>query len=978
MKTRYFISLVLILTLSSVKATEWEDQRVLQINREAPHATFTAYYQTMGDRTMSLDGKWKFHWTRTPDEQPSDFFHPDYDDSHWQTFSVPACWEMNGYGTPIYASSGYTFRINPPYVMDEPKERYTAFVERNPTGCYRRTINIPKAWNGKEIYLHFDGVSSAFYLWVNGQMVGYSQGSMEPADFRITDYIDNSGKCMVALKVLKYCDGSYLEDQDMWRMAGIHRSITLVAREKVHIRDFGVRTILSDDYTRAELLIHPTLHFQLSTFKQPAIDIDGWSIEASLFDATGKMILDSVMSHGIKDILNLDHKARIMNDRTPQRGYPKWGWLCARIRNPHLWTAESPYLYTLHLRLLDSNGQTVENITTRVGFRSVEICDGRMLINGKQIRLRGVNRHEMHPLSGHVMSEELMLRDILLMKRANINAVRTCHYPNTPRWYELCDSLGLYVLDEVDIEEHGLRGQLASDETWTATFMDRTQRCVVRDRNHPSVIMWSLGNESGWGPNFATTAAWIHEYDPTRPVHYEGAQGKDGNDPKSVDVISRFYPRTQDEYLNPGVKDANMERPENARWERLLSIAQNENDNRPVLTSEYAHAMGNALGNLKEYWKEVYSHPRMLGGFIWEWADGGIQKDSMMAYGGDFGDYPNLKAFCVKGIVTGYRQTTPKYEEVKQIYAPVDFELKNGNPHLIVLDETVNTDDYQITATKQRGEHGDEYLNVTAALKEAKPWAEKGYVIKSRQFVIRQPKMRKSITTHVRRVDVSSLPWQIVPHLMRAPLDNDKGFGNWIAKEWENTDINDSVEVKYDISECEDGSLDFRVTFTPHGSLPPVPCYGVTFMLPSSLNSLSWYGRGEVEDYPDRQAATSIGRWSSTVDEQYFHYVRPQDGGHHSDTYEVLLCDSIPGEGWSFTALDKPFVFQALPYSVRQLTTTAHDCQLRPEPYVFLSIDAAVMGIGNSSCGPGVLKKYALPQQEYSLHLKIEKIGKNL
>ncbi|MCD8291996.1 MAG: beta-galactosidase, partial [Prevotella sp.] len=609
------ILLTTIFIICSVFATaqghDWENQYVLSKNREPARASFVPYLNTIGDMTLSLDGKWKFNWTNTPNEQPDDFYKTDFDDSGWTTFDVPGDWEVNGYGTPIYSSSGYTFKINPPFVMDEPRSTYTTYIERNPTGCYRRTFTLPSDWDGKEVYIYFGSVSSAFYIYVNGKEVGYSQGAMEPAEFRLTPYL-HSGENQISLKVLKYSDGTYLEDQDMWRIAGIHRSVYLYSTPDIRIADFGVRTELDDNYDNATLIIDPKLSV---IGKQHG---EGFKIEAQLFDADDNAVLDTALWQDVVPILNIDHKAKIMNARNPQRGYPAWGWLKADIKSPNKWTAETPYLYTLKLSLVDSMGNVVERAETKVGFRKLEIKDGMFLVNGKQVRFRGVNRHEMDPLNGKVMTEERMLKEIKLLKQCNINAVRTCHYPNNPRWYELCDEYGIYVMDEADIEEHGLRGQLASDPTWVAAFLDRTQRVVIRDRNHPCVVFWSLGNESGWGANFASTSAWIHEYDPTRFVHYEGAQGDDNKDPLSVDVISRFYPRVMDDYLNPGVADNNMERPENARWERLLGIAQKTNDNRPVLTSEYAHAMGNALGNFKEYWDEIYSHPRMLGGFIWE------------------------------------------------------------------------------------------------------------------------------------------------------------------------------------------------------------------------------------------------------------------------------------------------------------------------------------------------------------------------
>ena len=588
-----------LVSLTAYGQRDWEDQHILQRNREPARAAFFPYKERPGDRQLSLDGLWRFHWQPTPDGLPAGFSETAFDDSRWALFPVPADWEVCAgqprYGTPIYSSSGYTFRIDPPRVMGEPKPAYTAFVERNPTAIYRRTFTVPAVWQDCEVFLRLGAVGSAFYVWVNGRLVGYSQGAMEPAEFRITSFLlPQPNRQQLTLQVLKYCDGSYLEDQDMWRLAGIHRSVSLFATPKIRLRDVGVRTLLDADYRDARLVIHPELEV---TGGQRG---EGYRVQAWLYDADGQPVASETpwpLTADAATMLNLDHRAAIMNDRTPQRGYPKWGWMEAKVENPQKWTAERPYLYTLRLALVDSLGHIVEQMEQRVGFRSVETDTmGRLLVNGVPVRLRGVNRHEMDPERGHVMTEARMLQDILLMKQANINAVRTCHYPNTERWYELCDSLGLYVMDEADIEEHGLRGQLASDPTWAAAWMDRTQRLVIRDRNHPSVIFWSLGNEAGWGPNFAMTAAWIHEYDPTRLVHYEGAQGSP--DPSAVDVISRFYPRTQDEYLNPGVADSNMERPENARWERLLTIAKQAS--RPVLTSEYAHAMGNALGNMQE------------------------------------------------------------------------------------------------------------------------------------------------------------------------------------------------------------------------------------------------------------------------------------------------------------------------------------------------------------------------------------------
>lgn len=997
---------------------DWENQHVLEINREPARAAFFPYHQQAGDSQFSLNGQWKFYWTQTPEEQPKDFYLTDFDDSSWDRFPVPGDWEMNGYGTPIYSSSGYTFRINPPFVMGEPKKTYTAYVERNPTAVYRRTFSVPDAWKGKEVYIRLGSVSSAFYLWVNGRQVGYSQGTMEPAEFRLTDYL-KEGANQITLQVFKYSDGSYLEDQDMWRIAGIHRDITVFATPPIRIRDFGVRTLFDADYRDARLIVHPELALSpsLYTGSQASQQVQGYSLQAELFDEMGNNVLDSALVADAATMLNLDHKAAIMNDRNPQRGYPKWGWLSALVRNPHHWTAETPYLYTLRLSLKNDRGDIVEQVSSKIGFRQLEIRDGMFLVNGKQVRFRGVNRHEMDPFTGHVMSEERMVQDILLMKQANVNAVRTCHYPNTERWYELCDSLGLYVMDEADIEEHGLRGQLASDPSWAAAWMDRTQRLVIRDRNHPCVVFWSLGNEAGWGTNFAMTAAWIHEFDPTRFVHYEGAQGPNHHDPSYVDVISRFYPRTQDEYLNPGVKDNNMERPENARWERLLSIAKESTGNRPVLTSEYAHVMGNALGNFKEYWDEIYSHPRMLGGFIWEWADEGIiitdklnkrfpfLPVGLTAYGGDFKDAPNLKAFCIKGVVSSTRETTPKYEEVKAVYAPIYFVYENGQVRALPHDEHTRLDDYAIETVQKDG-----LLTVTARLKNKTLWAEAGHVVATQQFVINDNwykdvvanlKTKKQKRTTVDEEQSRRFFAMVRPHFFRAPTDNDKGFGNWIAKDWKNQGLdqlrdsvitpltivrqadgslkshcvmdykalNGSIRTDYNVVLLPDGTVDFEASYAPHGQLPPLPCMGNTFVLPKDYQQLEYYGRGPWDNYPDRKVSCSIGKYVSKVSQQYFHYPRPQYSGNHEEVAYLDLRDGRR-QGWRIQCVEKPFSFTAIPYSTAQLYAAAHDVELKEEDNVFLSIDCAVMGLGNSSCGPGVLTKYAIPQEPHTLHVR--------
>ncbi len=909
---------------------DWEDNHVLQINREPARAYFIPFDKQKGDRQLSLNGEWQFRWTKTPEERVKDFWHTGYDVSKWNTLTVPANWEVNGYGTPIYVSAGYPFKIDPPYVTREPKKDWTTYEERNPTGQYRRTFTLPDSWascddiatdgTSGQTFLRFEGVMSAFYVWVNGQRVGYSQGSMEPSEFNVTSYI-KKGENQIAVEVYKYSDGSYLEDQDFWRFGGIHRDVLLYHTPDVRLRDVAVRTTQGKNGWM--LAVNP----QFAVYN--GATGDGYRLVATLLDETRTVCCDSVATD---EVLDLQHKAVRMNEWFPQRGYRKFSRMEMTVSSPKLWSCEQPNLYTLMLELKGPNGRTVERVSQQVGFRQINIRGGQLLINGTPIKIRGVNRHEHNPYTARVMTEELMLKDLQLMKAANINAVRLAHYPNCPRWYELCDSIGMYIMDEADCETHGLRGTLASTPDWHAAFMDRVVRMAERDKNHPSIILWSLGNESGYGANHAAMSAWLHEFDPTRPVHYEGAQGTQSvasdmqrttTDPQTVDIISRFYPRVMQEYLNPGIAEgSDKERAENARWERLLEIASRTGDHcswegsdggpRPVLTSEYAHCMGNALGNFKEYWDEINSNPRMLGGFIWDWVDQGIAlneklkmsneklagiPENAMLYGGDFGDKPNLHAFCMNGIVMSDRTLTPKYYEVQAVY---------GN--------------------------GPKIFAETSA---AKPSPAK----KNHKFQLSDIKLQSQC--------------------FRAPTDNDKSFGNWLAKDWKRCGM-DTLTIPM-TTEQEGNELTF--TFTIPDGLPELPRLGILIELPREYELLTWYGRGPWDNYPDRKVSCPIGLWKSKVSEQYVHYPRPQDSGNHEDCTYVEL-KTKKGKKLRIEAVDEPFSFSALPYSAQYLASKTHDYELEDQGKTYLSIDCAVMGLGNSSCGPGVLKKYSIDKSK--------------
>ena len=1069
--------LLLPIQPSAQTVHDWENHHVLQINREPARAAFTPFHAQKGDCSICLDGTWKFRWTPVPDERIVEFYQTDFNDKDWVGFPVPANWEVNGYGTPIYVSAGYPFKIDPPRVMGEPKVDYTTYKERNPVGQYRRSFQLPAGWEARgQTLLRFEGVMSAFYVWINGERVGYSQGSMEPSEFNITNYL-HAGENQIALEVYRYSDGSYLEDQDFWRFGGIHRSIHLLHTPDIRIRDYAVRTLpVSTDYQDFILQIDP----QFSVYR--GMTGKGTTLQGVLKDASGREI--ATLKGDVEDILDLEHKAGRMNEWYPQRGPRKLGRMSATIKSPKRRTAETPYLYKLHLTLLTAEGEVIEQVEQSVGFRSVEIRNGQLLVNGAPVRFRGVNRHEHDPRTARVMSEERMLQDILLMKQANINAVRTSHYPNVSRWYELCDSLGLYVMDEADIEEHGLRGTLASTPDWHAAFLDRAVRMAERDKNHPSIVMWSMGNESGYGPNFAAISAWLHDFDPTRPVHYEGAQGAGGeSDPKTVDVISRFYTRVKQEYLNPGIAEGeDKERAENARWERLLEIAERTNDNRPVMTSEYAHSMGNALGNFKEYWDEIYSNPRMLGGFIWDWVDQGIYKTLpdgriMVAYGGDFGDKPNLKAFCFNGLLMSDRETTPKYWEVKKVYSPVELRVESGELRVTNRNHHTDLSQYRCLWTlsidgkqKDQGEitlpevapgesetiplpvsiadmkasakaTSDLRLTISFILKRDALWAKAGHEVAWEQFCIQEGALLSSKLENRGRLKVradeehlsisgsgfsiqweknatgsltsltyhgkemlahpADFPLQPVTQAFRAPTDNDKSFGNWLAKDWslhqmDNPRISlDSfkhevredgavivrvqtrnrykegmIVTKFLYTILSDGTIDLKTTFQPQGILPELPRLGIAFCLSSDYNTFIWQGRGPQDNYPDRKTSAAVGLWKGSVADQYVHYPRPQDSGNKEEVCRLMLTDRH-GKGIRVDAVEDVFSASALHYTAQDLYKETHDCNLKPRPEVILSLDAAVLGLGNSSCGPGVLKKYTIDKKEHTLHIRI-------
>jgi len=734
--TAITVSIILLSKAYGQPKPDWENPQIIGRNKEPGHCTLVPYpniesavrcERQKSEFYKSLNGNWKFNWVSKPSDRPVDFYKPDYDVSKWDEIPVPSNWQMHGYGRPIYLNMRYPFPVEPPHIPHE----------YNPVGSYRTEFSIPKTWSSRQVFLHFDGIKSASYFWLNGQSIGYSQDSMLPAEFNVTKYL-KPGNNTLAVEVYRWSDGSYLEDQDMWRLAGIYRNVYLFATPQVHIRDFAVRTDFDDNYTDATIMVRP----KITNYTND--DLRNWTVEAQLYDADKKPVLSEAMSGSV---------SAVIRERYPQRGNVPFGLLQAKIKNPLKWSAESPYLYTLVLMLKNSDGKVIEIESCRVGFREVEIKDGQLFLNGKSIKLFGVNRHEHDPDHGRAIPVSRMIQDIKLLKTHNINAVRTSHYPDDPAWYDLCDQYGIYLIDEANLETHGLGGYFSNIPQWNTAFMQRAIRMVERDKNHPSVIFWSLGNESGCGPNHAAMAEWIHYYDPTRPVHYEGAAARP-RDPDYVDMISRMY----------------------ARIPEIIRLATDPDDNRPMVLCEYAHAMGNSVGNLKEYWDAIRSHKRLIGGFIWDWADQGLRKKApdgkeFWAYGGDFGDNPNDGNFCCNGLVQPDRKLNPHIHEVKKVYQRIHvtpIEASKGTFNIENEYDFTNLDfvdilweltedgkiiqkgklpklspapgknkQIVIPFEKPNLQPGAEYfLKISFALAEDAPWAGQGHVVAWEQFEI--------------------------------------------------------------------------------------------------------------------------------------------------------------------------------------------------------------------------------------------------
>ena len=1000
---------------------DWENVNCLHKNCLKNRSYFMSYKDKQSaltyDRTASsgfklLNGRWDFYYSNSPAEAPENFYALDFNADNWDTIEVPGHWQLQGFGKPHYTNVRYPFPADPPHVPSD-----------NPTGCYRRFFTIPKDWLSKTIVLRFEGVDSSFNVWVNGKKVGYSQVSRMPSEFDITDYV-HEGENLISVKVYKWCDGSYIEDQDMWWLNGIFRDVYIITKEPSHIEDFFVKANLKNNYKDGCLDVEADY-----TLKEDC------SIDAELLDSNMKTITRT------SAILEKDTNS--IN-------------LSMNIDEVKVWSAESPYLYNLLITLKNSAKDVVEVIPCRVGFRTIEIADGKFLVNGKAIKIKGVNRHDWHPDLGRAVPVDWMKKDILLMKQHNINAVRTSHYPNDTRFYDLCDILGIYVIDEADLECHGISyagdiNMLSKDDRWKDAYLDRMERMVERDKNHPSIIMWSLGNESGFGSNHEAMAAWCKRRDDTRPIHYEG-----DSEAKVSDVYSTMYTSVDD----------------------LIDKCKTGLD-KPHLLCEYAHAMGNGPGGLKEYWDAFYKYDGLMGGCIWEWVDHGIRQFSedgkeYYAYGGDFGDLPNDYNFVIDGLVMPDRTPSPGLIQYKKIIEPVNVQavdLNKGEIKITNLYDFISLDDlnmaWNIAYDDKISQSGnfdfghilpkeskiialpiepienvlpstDYYLNIYFTLSKDAAWAYHGHEVAWAQF--KMPIESNEHLPHTAKFNMMPLSvseknnnlyiygddfkvcfdkalgvineWTYRGKTLcingpklnfwHAPIDNDMNIkGKWYEAflnklqhriesfNWSmngETSVNITIEsyiapptysigfkCTYNYKILGNGTITMDIKGDPKGDianmLPMLPKIGLQMEIPKYLDTFKWYGRGPGESYPDSKEANKFGVYTKNVDDLFTNYVFPQDNGNRSDVKWVSVVDE---NGLGFMANGIPDLnFSAWRYTAENIEGAKHRHKLIPRDFITLNLDLKISGLGSNSCGPSLPREYSVNPEMFNFSIQL-------
>jgi beta-galactosidase len=1027
----------------------WHDPLVCGINREPARATAYSFatpedalrcFREYASRWMTLNGAWDFYYSKSREKAPKDFYRSRV--SGWDKIEVPSNWELKGYGMPIYKSAVYPFRpVNPPWTPGDD----------NPVGSYQRSFTIPKAWKGMNVTLHFGGVSSAFRVWVNGCFLGYGEDSCLPSEFNVTPYLAE-GENILSVEVMRWSDGSYLEDQDHWRLSGIHREVLLLAEPKLRIADFHWQAKLDSNDRDAVLSIRPRLE------NLAGDTVRGTLLKAMLYDGDRKPLFREPL---------MISAGKVINESYPRLDNVKFGLLEAKIDNPRKWSDEEPYLYTLVLWLEEESGMITEAKSCRVGFRSIRFSEenGKLLINGRETYLRGVNRHDHDPVKGKALSREDILKDVRQIKQFNFNCIRTSHYPNDPWFYELCDEYGILVIDEANLETHGLGGKLSNDPLWIHAHMERVTRMVLRDKNHPCVIFWSLGNEAGRGPATAAMAAWVHDFDITRPVHYEPAQGShqlEGYIPPGepgypvdhahriqvpkdqyyVDMVSRFYPAL----FTPGL------------------LVEQPGDDRPVIFVEYAHSMGNSTGNLKEFWDIFRATPRIIGGCIWDYKDQGLLKTDSCgtgyyAYGGDFGEKLHDSNFCLNGIVASDGRPKPAIYECKRVFQPVGCEypgqgrIRISNRHAVKslagydVMLTFRENGFEIATLKLPDMHvaagADSVIDISARvpalksgneyhaelrflLKEAVPWAPAGFVVAACQFPMTglargriQHGKLPALTTredepHIvitgkgfrilfdrRNGALASLTsggeevvvGPLLPSFTRPLTDNDRR--GWkphlIMEEWYQgkpllkniallTPEFGTVKVKSrysviagkaeaDVIYTVAGNGTVKVTCELHADtgLPFLPKVGMQCAIHNDLRTVTWFGRGEPENYCDRRTGMDAAVYTLPLAQFLEPYVMPQENGNRTDVRWMYLSDN--SSGGLLVVADSLLSMSARPYTDAMIHGARHTHELREAGFITLNIDLVQMGVGGNDTWSDVARPaapYMIPAGEYS------------
>lgn len=1011
----------------------WQNQKILHISRQESRSSFIPFHSIEyaldnqweeSELFKSLNGIWKFKLLNSPTDITQDLLDQPVECSDWDEIYVPSNFQMFGYDKPIYTNVNYPIPIDPPFVPDE-----------NPTGVYKRSLYIGKEDLDKQIFLVFEGVDSAFYVFVNSKMVGFSKGAHMMHEFDITEFL-HEGENQLTVVVIKYSDATYLEDQDKWRMSGIFRDVYLLTRAKTFIKDIYIKPELNEDLTLGQL--------------KSEIKIENRSLQE-------KTIRLEIQLYRGKTIIKQNSQ-----DLKITQGEPITASFEFQIENPMLWSAETPNLYDFLTILKDENDNILEVIPQAVGFRKIDIKEGVFYLNNVPIKLKGVNRHDMHPRVGFAVTRKMMEEDIILMKQNNINTVRTSHYPNHPYFLELCDKYGIYVIDEADLETHGFnaiagdRGVIAKDSNWEEAFVERARMMVIRDKNHPSIIMWSLGNESGYGKNHDKMAEWIRSYDKSRPIHYEGA-----GEAEVVDVVSVMYP-TVERLENEGKKQ----------------------EKRPFFMCEYAHAMGNGPGNLKEYWDVIYKYPRLLGGCVWEWADHGILTNTAdgkeyFAYGGDFGDEPNDGNFCIDGLLFADRKPYTSIIELKKIYDPVYIEpidLENGilrfhnrydflnlnslefEWQILKNGKTVQEGNLEINALPHsfidvivpydkevlKDAKCEYFINIYGKLKDTTAWAKRGYLVSSSQLLLSSNLLAKNGNLSDKNIFIKKGKFEIAEkenrivvianqaiyefskttgdlislkysgqnllktpfrfNVWRPPTDNDVHMKqDWLKFGFDRLQrrilktnfekSNDYFKVQiwsvygaysilpaFEVCLCyhiyPSGEMVVNMSARALRQLPPLPKIGLQVLIPREFEFVRYYGRGPHENYPDIKESAMLGVYDTMVAKMYVPYVRPQEYGNRCDVRWSYLYN-IYGVGLYIKGLPI-FNFSAREYTDDVITKANHTYELTKANGIVLNIDYKIGGIGSQSCGPGPLEKYLVKEEKFDFRFLLAPVNANL